>query len=273
MSRLKRKAAEALTGKAKKRKAVRKPSSATQEGVRFSKGKDIKDAKPSRDEMRIEAELRTAKVAKGSRAPSATVGKKSMPNYAADQAQASPGMKARSKADQKAYAEIMAAREAGDKALEKKLRKAQEAKEAKRQKSDEKSADKSRRTASVTRSTTAKKLERGTYVNRNTGEVFEDVKSKDDLPKGARMDDYVRNPTQRQIELFARGAQRRELLKSKGLTPESDRAGAEKELKLRKDMKLMSKGGRVTKKATGAHDYRMNKGGLLLSSVDRRKKK
>ena len=34
-----------------------------------------------------------------------------------------------------------------------------------------------------------------------------------------------------------------------------------------------NKGGKVTKRATGAHDYRMNKGGLLLSSVDNRKKK
>ena len=35
----------------------------------------------------------------------------------------------------------------------------------------------------------------------------------------------------------------------------------------------LNKGGKVTKKAIGAHDYRMNKGGLLLSSVDNRKKK
>lgn len=33
------------------------------------------------------------------------------------------------------------------------------------------------------------------------------------------------------------------------------------------------KGGKVTKRAIGAHDFRMNKGGLLLSSVDNRKKK
>ena len=33
-----------------------------------------------------------------------------------------------------------------------------------------------------------------------------------------------------------------------------------------------NKGG-VIKKRTGAHDFRMNKGGLLLSSVDNRKKK
>ena len=34
-----------------------------------------------------------------------------------------------------------------------------------------------------------------------------------------------------------------------------------------------AKGGAVKKKAIGATDYRMNKGGLLLSSVDNRKKK
>ena len=35
----------------------------------------------------------------------------------------------------------------------------------------------------------------------------------------------------------------------------------------------MNRGGKVTKRATGAHDFRMNKGGLLLSSVDNRKKR
>jgi len=34
-----------------------------------------------------------------------------------------------------------------------------------------------------------------------------------------------------------------------------------------------NRGGKVTKRATGAHDFRMNKGGLLLSSVDNRKKR
>jgi len=35
----------------------------------------------------------------------------------------------------------------------------------------------------------------------------------------------------------------------------------------------MARGGKATKKAIGATDYRFNKGGLLLSSVDNRKKK
>ena len=39
------------------------------------------------------------------------------------------------------------------------------------------------------------------------------------------------------------------------------------------DVSEFSKGGKVTKKRIGATDYRMNKGGLLLSSVDNRKKK
>ncbi len=34
-----------------------------------------------------------------------------------------------------------------------------------------------------------------------------------------------------------------------------------------------NKGGSVVKKRMGAHDFRMNKGGLLLSSVDNRKRK
>ena len=37
--------------------------------------------------------------------------------------------------------------------------------------------------------------------------------------------------------------------------------------------RYMNRGGKVTKRMKGAHDYRMNKGGLLLSSVDNRKKK
>lgn len=39
------------------------------------------------------------------------------------------------------------------------------------------------------------------------------------------------------------------------------------------DVSKFNKGGQATKKAIGSTDYRMNKGGLLLSSVDNRKKK
>lgn len=39
------------------------------------------------------------------------------------------------------------------------------------------------------------------------------------------------------------------------------------------DVSKFNKGGQATKKAIGSTDYRMNKGGLLLSSVDNRKKR
>lgn len=39
------------------------------------------------------------------------------------------------------------------------------------------------------------------------------------------------------------------------------------------DVSEFSKGGQATKKRIGATDYRMNKGGLLLSTTDNRKKK
>lgn len=39
------------------------------------------------------------------------------------------------------------------------------------------------------------------------------------------------------------------------------------------DVSSFNKGGQVKKRSKGTHDYRMNKGGLLLSSIDNRKKK
>lgn len=50
---------------------------ATQKGLRFSKRYEVEDGRPSRTEMQIDAELRTADVARGSRKPSVTVGSKS----------------------------------------------------------------------------------------------------------------------------------------------------------------------------------------------------
>ena len=45
------------------------------------------------------------------------------------------------------------------------------------------------------------------------------------------------------------------------------------EIKKMDEYGYFNKGGSVKKSRTGPHDYRMNKGGLLLSSVDNRKKK
>lgn len=98
MSKVKGKLAQAITGKKPKRRAVKKPvkKSATQEGVKFSKDKDIQDGTPSREEIRIDAELRTADVAKGSRKPSVTVGSKSEAGGVVEES-TSKGAKARAK--------------------------------------------------------------------------------------------------------------------------------------------------------------------------------
>jgi hypothetical protein len=71
-------------------------------------------------------------------------------------------------------------------------------------------------------------------------------------------------PTKRQLEAAMRNARARNMKPRE----REYRAFLEKEYGVD-----FNKGGKVTKRATGAHDYRMNKGGLLLSSVDNRKKK
>jgi len=80
-------------------------------------------------------------------------------------------MRARSKADDKAYKEIMAAREAGDKKKEKTLRDKQKSVENKRAAVDKKANDSRRR--KIGQSMRGKKKETRTdYVNPETGEVF-----------------------------------------------------------------------------------------------------
>ena len=71
MSPIKRKIAKKIAG-TKPRRAVKRPTS-----LRFKKDYEVEDGRPSRTEMQIDAELRTADVAKGSLKPSVTVGSKS----------------------------------------------------------------------------------------------------------------------------------------------------------------------------------------------------
>ena len=59
----------------KKKKAVRRP--ATQKGVQFKRDGDMKLGEESRTERAIQDELDASRIAKGSRKPSVTVGKKS----------------------------------------------------------------------------------------------------------------------------------------------------------------------------------------------------
>ena len=100
-------------------------------------------------------------------------------------------------------------------------------------------------TAKANRAASAKAKERTDYVDPETGEIFG-------------------KPTKSQLEAAMRNARARNMTGKE----REYRAFLEKEYGVE-----FNKGGQVTKSRTGAHDYRMNKGGLLLSSVDNRKKK
>ena len=100
-------------------------------------------------------------------------------------------------------------------------------------------------TAKANRAARAKAAKRTDYIDPETGEIFG-------------------KPTKPQVEAAARNA------RARGMTAREReyRAFLEKEYGVD-----FNKGGKVTKRAIGSHDFRMNKGGLLLSSVDNRKNK
>lgn len=233
-------AGKSSASKAAKRK---RPSKATQKGVRFSKGKDIKDGMPSREEARIDAELRTARVAKGSRKPSVTVGKKSDPAKFEPSEMLSKSAKARIKKMVEIEAKI---RKGTATAEEKKYLKDARAQDA---------ADLRRRNVRISQSSRGRKKEVDNFAvalrkAKETGELGEEFEK---LTKN-QQDMIVRSAKITKDMPDPQTADRKMLARKLGET-------------------AMSKGGKVTKRATGAHDYRMNKGGLLLSSVDNRKKK
>ena len=166
--------------------------------------------------------------------------------------------------------------------------------------------------AGITRKGT-RTLEKGTYMNRNTGEVIKDPMNSKDLPGGKDL--YVHNPTKKQIDLAVRNMKVREKLKKLKESPKKDaetekklllkqlatdptkRGGSMKQNKgglmmnrgglkmptagqtglkklptaVRNKMGYMYGGGMAKKPRTGAMDYR--KGGLLIISIDMKKKK
>ena len=265
MSAIARKIARKAVGK--KRKAVKKPKAATQKGVKFSKGKDIKDGAPSRAEQEIEAEQRTARVAKGSRAEKITTGKSSAANFIRDQLSISPGMAARRKQDEAFRRKIANAKTEEEKEL---LRNAQAQLREIRAKYDERAEAKRRR--NISRSTRGKpRKEVDNYQKAleeaNESGVYDSELTKDLTPK-----------QKQQVEKAARAAGRLKVRDS----AEVDRQMIAKRDPQDEDVKMgkvilgtrrregMNKGGAV-KKSTGAHDYR--KGGMVISTVDRRKKK
>lgn len=172
-----RKAAQTLAGTGKKRKAVRKP--ATQAGVKFGKNKDIKSGMPSEEELKIDAELRTARVAKGSRKPSVTVGKKSDPAKFEPTELLSKSTKERLSKMVKIEKKI---REGTATAAEKRFLDAARAQDTEALR---------RRNVRISQSMRGKKkAERTDYIDPETGEIFG-------------------TPTQKQLEVAARNARAR----------------------------------------------------------------
>lgn len=259
MSSVIRKVARKVIGK--KKKAVRKP--ATQKGVKFSKNKDIKLGEESRTERAIQDELDTAKVAKGSRKPSVTQGKSSVSNFIKDQMSMSPGLKARAKQDE-AFRRAIA--NADTDAEKKQLRDALETIRKKRAAVDEK-AELSRR-VNISKGSRGRTKEKDNFAIalKAANETGELVPEFDTLTK--QQQQRIINSAKRKLE--------------EGDPTETAKRMLEKRNPPKREVKMgkvvlgemgMNKGGKVTKRATGAHDYRMNKGGLLLSSVDNRKKR
>ena len=147
--------------------------------------------------------------------------------------------------------------------------------------------------AAITRKGT-RTLEKGTYMNRNTGEVIKDPMNAKDLPGGKDM--YILNPTDNQKKKAAQNAEVREKLKKLKQSPErdakqlvrnrmripmnkgglkmptADQVGLKKlPTAVRNKMGYMYGGGMMKKPRMSSMDYR--KGGLLLISIDMMKKK
>ena len=145
-------------------------------------------------------------------------------------------------------------------------------------------------------------LEKGRYMNRNTGEIIDDPVNMKDLPGGRDL--YIHKPTDKQIALAVRNMTVRQRLKKMKESPERD-ARTKKKLAqrimatnprrnkakggmglkmptadqvglkklptaVRNKMGYMYGGGMAKKPRMGSMDYR--KGGLLLIAVDMMKK-
>lgn len=242
--------------------AIGKLLRATQRGVRFAKDKAVKLGDESPTERAIQDEIDTAKVAKGSRKPSVTQGKASVSNFIKDQMAASPGLQARSKQDNAFARMIKNAKTKKEKeALQEALNKIRE----KRRRADARAETKRR--ANISSGSRGKTKEKDNFAIalKAANERGELVPEFDKLTKPQQ--ERIINSAKRKLEEGDPTDIARQMLKKRN--PDK------KEVKMGKVIlgELGKNKGGVIKKRTGAHDFRMNKGGLLLSSVDNRKKK
>lgn len=243
MAKVTRKVAQNLAGTGKKRKAVKKPSKATQKGVKFSKGKDIVTG----DESAVMSKV-------GTRGEKVT-------------ASPEPGFL---KSQETKGSRKVAARKAELSAL---VRDGKATKSQKEELAGLRAKDRfdlearNRRISSSLRGKT-KEVDNFAVALRKakeTGELGEEFdkltqNQQQKIIQSAKLTQNMKEPNQ-----IAK-----EMLEKRNPTDKNIKVGNVILGTRKKDG--MNKGGKVTKRAIGAHDYRMNKGGLLLSSVDNRKK-
>ena len=247
-------------------KEVAKILKPLQKNVKFKKKYDIDLGKESATERSIR-DVRADKGRGGARAADAgsdpiVIGKKSMATFAEGLGNA-PLSRIKNKLE-KLGEEIPAAKTAFDKL-------------------EELDADResSRQLKSQIGKTGGKKIPDGIYVNKKTGEVFNinklDIRVKK-LP--GSINDYFRNPTKEELNKVSRNIAARRNLKKTG----EDMESTIKRLQLQLVAKInrtkgkdrgskigLNKGGAITKSNKGSQDFR--NGGMVLSTVDRRKKR
>ena len=128
--------------------------------------------------------------------------------------------------------------------------------------------------------------DKGTYLNRETGEIIKDPKRASDFPDGGPSA-YDFNPTQNRIDAIKRSIKAKEQspadrVKAASKDDKRSSKNIDGRIKISKGPKdttnvsgkggsRFNKGGMPTKKRIGTNDYR--KGGYVLSSVDNRKNK
>jgi hypothetical protein len=222
----------------KKKKAVRRP--ATQKGVQFKRDGDMKLGEESRTERAIQDELDASRIAKGSRKPSVTVGKKSEQGGVVAES-TSKGAKARAKRKVE---------------LEKKKDKT-EAEKAELKRMQRKDIEDLRtRNIRISQSSRGRTKEKDNFsvALKAANETGELVSEFDTLTKNQQ--NRILNSARRKLE--------------EGDPTENNKRMLRKVLsKMTADDTSMNKGGAV-KNRTGSHDFR--KGGMVISVMDRRRK-
>ena len=272
---IKGKAARKLLGTSGKRKAVRKP--ATEKGLRFRKKYEAKEGAGLASEGGGSVK---ATRASGTRGEKVTVGKQSYTNFINDQMAIFRNKPDRaSRIRRKLLDKIVEAEKAGDTAAVKKLRAAADKIENAEIKKGEAKVRATGRKISASTKGKSKKQKRTDYVDPETGEIFgnptepqikqaiSNLKARGKTKEARKLDAKLEENRIRAGDLAVGesgvGPRRGSRGMSSGIRAE-DRASIVDPINKR------AKGGYM-KKNKGSMDYR--KGGLVMSSVDNRKKR